>query len=195
MLVIEEDAVDPVDLAAPLDIDVVGAVDHDLGDRRVGEQRFERSEARDVVDHLLDQAGPLVAGDRVGALGDHLVDEGLDLGLDVLVLGLEEDLECAHDLGLEGESDAADQLLAKRCGGPAKAASPEPRGHRYGDQSGRCIGRHDGDLARGLGRGGGRLDVGRIVGRRRGARAVRAVRGGGLQFLERLLSALDPLQQ
>ena len=39
-------AVDALDLAGPLDVDVVRAVDHDLGDRLVGQERLERPEAR-----------------------------------------------------------------------------------------------------------------------------------------------------
>ena len=39
-------AVDPQDLAVALDVDVVRAVDHDLGDRLVVEERLERPEAR-----------------------------------------------------------------------------------------------------------------------------------------------------
>ena len=37
-----------------LDEHAVGAVHHDLGDRRIGEQRFERAEAADVVDQLVE---------------------------------------------------------------------------------------------------------------------------------------------
>ena len=80
VLVVEEVRVDPLDLAAALDVEVVRAVDHDLGDRLVGEQRLERSEARDLADQLLDQALPLVAGDREALGGDDPVDDALDLG-------------------------------------------------------------------------------------------------------------------
>jgi hypothetical protein len=46
VLVVEEVALDPLDLAAPLDVDLGRAVDHDLGDGLVGEERLERTEAR-----------------------------------------------------------------------------------------------------------------------------------------------------
>ena len=54
VLVVQEDGVDALDLPARLDVDVRRAVDHDLGDGVVAEQRLQRTEARDVVDHLLD---------------------------------------------------------------------------------------------------------------------------------------------
>jgi hypothetical protein len=44
-----------VDLPVALDVDVVGAVAHHLGDGDVGEQRLDRTEAEDVVDRLDDQ--------------------------------------------------------------------------------------------------------------------------------------------
>ena len=63
VLVGQEDAVDALDLAGALDVDVARAVDHDLGDGLVGQERFERSEARDLADELLDEAFALDAGD------------------------------------------------------------------------------------------------------------------------------------
>ena len=45
------DALDP---ARAFDEDTVGAVHHDLGDRRIAEQRFERTEPADVVDQLVE---------------------------------------------------------------------------------------------------------------------------------------------
>ena len=61
VLVVQEVAVDPLDLAGALDVEVVRAVDHDLGDRLVEQERVERPEAADFVDQLLDQALAFVA--------------------------------------------------------------------------------------------------------------------------------------
>ena len=52
---LRNDAVDAEDLAVALDVDLVGPVDHHLGDGVVLEERLERPEAHDLVDHLLDQ--------------------------------------------------------------------------------------------------------------------------------------------
>ena len=46
---------------------LAGPVDHDLGDRRVGEQRLERAEAGDLVGELAHQ--PLVAVGREQRVG------------------------------------------------------------------------------------------------------------------------------
>ena len=51
-----------VQAALPLDPDLVGAVDHDLGDRVVGQQPLDRAVAEDVGRDLLRQRVALVAG-------------------------------------------------------------------------------------------------------------------------------------
>ena len=48
--------------ALALEVDLLGAVDHDLGDGRVVEQRLDRAEADDVGGQLLEQA--LLLGPR-----------------------------------------------------------------------------------------------------------------------------------
>ena len=53
-----------VDLAAALDVDVVRAVDHDLGDGVVAQERLERAVAEDVVGDLARDLGALLAGQR-----------------------------------------------------------------------------------------------------------------------------------
>ncbi len=67
VLVAQEHAVDALDLAGALDVDVAGTVDHDLGDRLVGQERLERSETGDLADELLDEALAFEAGDRESA--------------------------------------------------------------------------------------------------------------------------------
>ncbi len=44
-----------LDLAAPLDEDDRRGVDHDVGDRRVLEQRLQRPEPEQLVEDVLDQ--------------------------------------------------------------------------------------------------------------------------------------------
>ena len=76
----------PLQPPAPLDPHPVGAVDHHLGDRRVGQQRLERAEAADPRRH------PGHDGRHVGVLQhDHRrlerffragEDEGLDVAVD-----------------------------------------------------------------------------------------------------------------
>jgi hypothetical protein len=114
VLVVEEGAVDPLDAAGPLDVDVAGAVDHHLGDRLVVKQRLERPEAGDVVDHLLDEASPLLAGDRILLGVDDPVDDALDPRPDLLRGHVEQLVERADDLGLEADTDLANQDLAGR---------------------------------------------------------------------------------
>jgi hypothetical protein len=47
--------------AGALDPDVVGPVDHDLGDGVVGEQSLQRTVAEDVVGQLLDEPRAILA--------------------------------------------------------------------------------------------------------------------------------------
>ncbi len=56
LLVAEELRRRQLELALALDVDPGRAVDHDLADRRVGQQVLERAEAERLVEHLLDQA-------------------------------------------------------------------------------------------------------------------------------------------
>ena len=80
VLVVQEVAVDPFDLAAALDVQVARPVDHDLGDRLVEQERVERPEAADLADQLLGQVLALVVGDRETVDVEDAVDDGIDLG-------------------------------------------------------------------------------------------------------------------
>ena len=63
-------------LAAALDIDVLGAVDQDIADRRVLQQQLERSEAEGFVEHFFDQPLALLAVEqRVFGIAEVLDDE------------------------------------------------------------------------------------------------------------------------
>ena len=55
MAVVAEDHAGNLQLALALDIDLLRAVDHDVGDRLVGEQRLQRTEPEHFVEHDLDE--------------------------------------------------------------------------------------------------------------------------------------------
>ena len=80
-----EPRVDRVDLARPLHEDVVRAVDHDLGDLRVTQQRLERAVAEDLVGDLLRDPGAVGVRERrllgVDRLLERLPHLGGELGL------------------------------------------------------------------------------------------------------------------
>ena len=52
MLVVAEDDVGLLELAFALDVDLVGAVDQDVGDRRILQQQLERAEAEQLVEDV-----------------------------------------------------------------------------------------------------------------------------------------------
>jgi hypothetical protein len=74
--VVAERGVHPRQAAAPFDVDVLRAVDEDVGDRRVAEERLDRPQPGDLVDDLLDDLLALRGRQRrvLGAeeLGDRL---------------------------------------------------------------------------------------------------------------------------
>lgn len=57
----------PFEAAVPLHVHLVGAVDHDLADGGVLQERFEDAEAERLVDDAADEVGPL-GGGQDGAL-------------------------------------------------------------------------------------------------------------------------------
>ena len=174
VLVVQEGAIDALDLPAPLDVDLVRAVDHDLGDRVVGEEGLERPEAADLADQLLDQAQALVARDREPIGADDPVDDRPDPGLDVgRRRGVEQRGGGATDLVLEALPDPQQQLLAGRGLGSLRGGRDEDG---YGG-------------GRGLRRGG----WGRCADLRHGAVRARIRSAGLLDGL--LLRPLDPLEQ
>ncbi len=79
VLVVAERDGDLLDAARALDVDLVWAVDHDLGDGRVGQQRLDGAEAGDLVDHALDQPLALIAGQADVMVRDVLADELVDV--------------------------------------------------------------------------------------------------------------------
>ena len=67
-----ETAGDPFHPAEPLDEDGLVAVDHDLRDRLVGQQRLEHAETDRLVDDAADQGGPLAGGEDDTLAGDQV---------------------------------------------------------------------------------------------------------------------------
>ena len=62
-------------LALLLDVDLVGSVDHDLGDVRIRKQVLERSEAENVMDERLDHPEAVLTAHRHALLGDDLTNQ------------------------------------------------------------------------------------------------------------------------
>src|SRR5688572_13678426 len=67
------------ELAVPLDVDLVSAVDEDVADRGIAEQRLDGPEADDLVDDLLDDLLALVLTQRRLLRAQELDDGGADL--------------------------------------------------------------------------------------------------------------------
>ena len=61
---LEKLGLDPEQLAEPLDEDLVVAVDHDLGDLRVAEERLQGAVAQDLVSDLLRHPGAVGGRER-----------------------------------------------------------------------------------------------------------------------------------
>jgi hypothetical protein len=77
--VVLEGRVDPLEDPAALDVDVLVGVDQDVVDRRVAQDRLERSEAEHLIDELAVQDIALSHADRHAFFAEQLVDERLDL--------------------------------------------------------------------------------------------------------------------
>ena len=94
-----------LELALALDIGLLGAVDHDVGDVRIGEQFLEWPQAQQLVDQHLFQRELLAAVERQLQLGEHFADDRAEfLGQLVLV-------ECRRRLGIDAFEQARKDLL------------------------------------------------------------------------------------
>ena len=71
MLLVAELDLRDLELALALDVGLLGAVDHDVADRRVGEQLFERPEAEKLVDQNLLERELLAPVERDLQLCEH----------------------------------------------------------------------------------------------------------------------------
>ena len=131
-----------------LQVDLVEAVDHDLGDVGVTQERLDRPVAEDVVADLLGDPGAVGVADRAVLarehVGQHLADPALQVGL-VDVGGVEVGTELLDQLGVHDALELVDALLLGG-GRPATA-------HRLRDLGGLAAPRFVA-AAVGLGRGG-----------------------------------------
>ncbi len=147
MLLVAELDLGELELALALDEGLVRAVDHDVADRRVGEQLFERPEAEQLVDqHLLErellaavevdlQLGEHLADDRAEFLGQLvLAERGGRFGIDALEqarkhLFLDPVNRGFEAFGLAAAGFAAG-VLARGRGGPSPPMRPRHRRRR-----------------------------------------------------------------
>lgn len=90
--------------AGTLHEDLVGAVDHDLGDGRVFEERFEHAEAEGLVHDAADELGPLGGGEDRALAADDVAEDALQARAAL----------CRRERGHLGEVDLLQQLRAVR---------------------------------------------------------------------------------
>ena len=82
MLIVAKRDIGQFELAAALDIDLLRAVDHDVGDALVGDQRFERPEPEHVGDQRFDELALLDEVQLYLGLGEQLLDPAGQLRLE-----------------------------------------------------------------------------------------------------------------
>ena len=127
--------VGPLELAAPLDVDVLRRVDQDVGDRRVGEERLERPEAEQLVADFFDETLALVRRERRVFRQQQFFGEPRDFG--VKLFGLEQpelrQIHAVDDRAMQARLDllkiccpvdamsprASSRAKARRAGGPS----------------------------------------------------------------------------
>ena len=78
VLVVLEGQAGDLEFAGALDVDAVEAIDQDVGDGRILEQRFERTEAEDFVQDFARQALALGEAERNGFAVDRVADQDQD---------------------------------------------------------------------------------------------------------------------
>ena len=93
VLVVLEAGRDPLELAGPLDVDLLERVDQDVVDGRVAQQRLERPEAEHLVDDVAKDRLALRHAERRAFLGDQLEEQRPDLALRARAVGGRERLE------------------------------------------------------------------------------------------------------
>ena len=82
MLVVLEDDVGDMQLAVLFDVNLVVAVDEDVGDLVVAKQRLEWAQAEQLVFEFLDQPAAVDVGQQAAVFVKNLVDRGGDFGGD-----------------------------------------------------------------------------------------------------------------
>src|SRR6185295_16939185 len=105
MLLVAELDLRELELALTLDVTLLGTIDHDVADRRVGEQLFERPKAEKLIDqHLLERE--LLAAVEVDLeLGQHFRDDRAEF-FGQLVLA-----EGRGRFGIDALEEAGEHLL------------------------------------------------------------------------------------
>ena len=89
--------------AAALDVDLVEAVDEDVGDARIFEQRLERAKAEDFVENLAGQAFAFGKAEGHGFAVDRVADQDQNFLARGLAVGAAEflQIEAVEDLAME----------------------------------------------------------------------------------------------
>ena len=100
MLLIPELDVDGFELAVALDVDLVGAVDHDIGDGRIKKELLDRPQTENLIHDLVEQLLLLNAGQREGAVAQQPIDATRAFFMKLL---------CRHATGL-GQIDTLQEL-------------------------------------------------------------------------------------
>ena len=123
MAVVAELDVRDLELALALDIDLVGAVDHDVGDGLVGQQRLERTEAQHVVEQQLDEVLLLALIEADALLAQDFADQLADLAAEFVAVeaGRRADVDAVDNERLDLELGFLDALLAGA--GPVSAGA------------------------------------------------------------------------
>ncbi len=102
-------------LPRALDVDLARAVDHDLGDALVAQERLERAEADDLVGDLLQHPDALGAREGEALLVDDLAEDLLDLAADLDLVGqVELGVEVLDDPLLDAELGVPERLAHGR---------------------------------------------------------------------------------
>ena len=162
VVVVLEHDVGELEPALALDVDLARAVDHDLADALVAQERLERAEADDLVGDLLEHPHPLGAGEGEALLVDDLAEDLLDLAADLDLVGqVELRVQVLDHAVLDPELDVPEGLADRGLG-------HQPAGRRLGRRllgtapKGAALSR-DGNVGRSvrcrLGAGTGALDA------------------------------------
>ena len=131
VVVVVEGNVGPLQLAAALHVNGLRAVDEDVGDGRVLQQRFERAQPERLVEHLVDQPLALLAVEQVGAALAHFVGDAAHLLAQMILVhpGQHRQVHAGNDDDAAGPSSAP-HLLAPgniRDRGDMTFPAPGPR--------------------------------------------------------------------
>ena len=103
--------------AVALDVDLVEAVDQDVGDGRFLEERLQRPQAEDLIEHLLDDPVLLGRGHGHALVHQQALDDAADLGTHA-VLGNRRDafqVQHADQLAMNLALQLEDSVVGPRC--------------------------------------------------------------------------------